>query len=250
VSIDTLIRTLARPAAEFAWAWALERHASEPLNERFLPVLMAETKAPPREDELILWFGAPGTGDCSDLSSCLSEAERARASSFRFEPDRWSFIAAHAALRALVGPMVGCPPHALCFTAGPHGKPCLDHDRHGASVQFNISHARGCVAVAIAACPVGVDIEQRRALPDLMPVARTAFAPEVCDALAARSEGAARTALFYRHWTLGEAFIKATGEGVAQDLTGFAFADQGAPALIQVSAGWGPVERWRFDCGP
>jgi len=211
---------------------------------------MAERKASPRADELIIWFGAPGTGDWSELSSFLSEEERARASCFRFETDRWSFTAAHAALRALVGPMVACPPHALRFTAGPHGKPCLDHDRHGASVQFNISHTRGCVAVAIAACPIGVDVEQRRALPDLKDVARTAFAPEVGDALAARSEGAARTALFYRHWTLGEAFIKATGQGVAQGLTSFAFTDQGAPALIRASAGWGPVERWRFDCGP
>ncbi len=83
-----------------------------------------------------------------------------------------------------------------------------------------------------------------------MAVARTAFAPEACDALAACSEGAARTALFYRHWTLGEAFIKATGEGIAQDLTSFAFTNQGAPSLIRVSSDWGPEERWRFDCGP
>ncbi len=215
-----------------------------------LPALTVETKAPPRADELILWFGAPGTGDWSDLSSYLSEEERARASSFRFEADRWSFTAAHAGLRVLLGPMVACAPHALRFATGANGKPCLDHDRHGAAVQFNISHTSGCVAVAIAGCPVGVDVEQRRTLPDLMAVARTAFAPEACDALAACSEGAARTALFYRHWTLGEAFIKATGEGIAQDLTSFAFTDQGVPALIRASTEWGPVGRWRFDCGP
>ena len=50
-------------------------------------------------------------------------------------------------------------------------------------------------------------------------------------------------------WTLGEAFIKATGEGVAQDLSSFAFTDHGAPALIRVSADWGPPERWCFGCG-
>jgi 4'-phosphopantetheinyl transferase len=250
VSIDTLIRTLARPSAEFAWAWALERLASEPLNERILPALTLETKAPPRADELILWFGAPGTGTWSDLCNYLSEEERARASSFRFEADRWSFAAAHAGLRVLLGPMVACAPHALRFAAGANGKPCLDHTRHGAAVQFNISHTRGCVAIAIAGCSVGIDVERRRTLPDIMAVARTAFAQEGRDALAARSEGAARTALFYRHWTLGEAFIKATGEGIAQDLTSFGFTNQGPPALIRVSANWGPAERWRFDCGP
>lgn len=228
----------------------MERLASEPLNERILPALAVETKAPPRADELILWFGAPGTGDWSDLRNYLSEEERVRASRFRFEADRWSFAAAHAGLRVLLGQMVASTPYALRVTAGANGKPCLDHDRHGPAVQFNISHTRGCVAIAIAGCPVGVDVEQRRALPDHMAIARTVFAPEACEALAACSEGAARTALFYRYWTLGEAFIKATGEGIAQGLTSFAFTNQGAPTLIRVSTEWGSVERWRFDCGP
>jgi 4'-phosphopantetheinyl transferase len=100
----------------------------------------------------------------------------------------------------------------------------------------------------MAGCPVGVDVEQRQALPDLMAVARTAFAPEGRDTLAACSGPAARQALFYRYWTLGEAFIKATGAGVSQGLSGFAFTGEGTPRLIRVSADWGPVKRWRFDC--
>lgn len=250
VNIDTLIRTLARPPADYAWAWALERLASEPLNERILPALTVAAMAPPRPDELILWFGAPGSGDWTDLRGYLSEEERARASRFRYEADRWSFTAAHVALRVLLGPMVACPPNALHFATGGNGKPSLDQDRHGAAVHFNISHCRGCVVVAIAGCPVGVDIEPRRMLPDLMAVARTAFAHECRDALAACPEGTARTALFYRYWTLGEAFIKATGEGITQGLTSFAFTNQGVPALIRGSTEWGPAGRWRFDCGP
>lgn len=250
VGIDTLIRTLARPPAEFAWACALERPASEPLSKRVLSTLTGETNASPRADELVLWFGAPGTGDWSDLHIYLSEDERERASGFRFEVDRWSFTAAHAALRVLLGPMMACAPQALRFAAGAKGKPRLDHDRHGAEVQFNISHTRGCVAIAMAGCPVGVDVEQRRLMPDLMAVARTAFAPEGCDALAGCAGPSQREALFFRYWTLGEAFIKATGEGVAQGLSSFAFTSQGTPLLIRVSADWGPTGRWRFSCNP
>jgi 4'-phosphopantetheinyl transferase len=250
VSIDTLIQTLARPSADYAWASALEHPPSEPLNQRVHPALTVEITAPPRADELILWFGAPGAGDWSDLCDYLSDDERTRASKFHFTADRWSFAAAHAGLRLLLGPMLSCAPHQLRFAVGANGKPGLDHDRHGAAAQFNISHARGCVAIGIAGCPVGIDVEQRRTLPDLMAIARSAFAPEGCDALAARSQQAARSALFYRFWTLGEAFIKATGEGMAQDLAGFAFTDQGAPALIRVSARWGPMQRWRFCCEP
>jgi phosphopantetheinyl transferase len=34
-------------------------------------------------------------------------------------------------------------------------------------------------------------------------------------------------------------FLKATGEGIAQDLTSFTFTEEGAPALTRVSARWG-----------
>ena len=117
-------------------------------------------------------------------------------------------------------------------------------------MQFNISHTRGCVAIAIAGRPIGIDVEQRRTLWDLMSIARSAFPPEGHEALAVCSDPTRRRTLFYRFWTLGEAFIKATGEGLAQDLASFAFTSEGAPALIRVSADWAPVERWRFYCEP
>jgi 4'-phosphopantetheinyl transferase len=250
VSVDTFIRTLAAPPREFAWAWALERPASEPLNVYVVPELTIESRMLPNEDELILWFGAPDPRGGPNLFNYLSEDEQALAASFRFEADRWAFAAAHAGLRALIGPMLACAPPSLRFAAGVNGKPYLDHNGPSAGVQFSISHTRGCVAVAVARFAVGVDVERRRAMPDLMAVARTAFAPEGRAALIARSGSAARTALFYRYWTLGEAFMKATGEGIAQELTSFAFTEEGAPALTRVSAAWGPVGRWRFCCEP
>lgn len=210
--------------------------------------LPIETRGRPNEDELILWFGAPDPRRGLNLFNYLSEDERARAAKFRFEADRWAFAAAHAALRALLGPMVQCAPHALRFAAGVNGKPYLDHRGRCAAVQFSISHTRGCVAIAVAGCAVGIDVEQRREISDLAAVARTAFAPEGYAALVASSGRPAPTALFYRYWTLGEAFVKATGEGITQDLTSFAFTEEGAPALTRVSGGWGPVERWRFYC--
>jgi 4'-phosphopantetheinyl transferase len=248
VSIDAFIRTLVAPSGEFAWAWALERPASERLSVCVVPNLAIETRKLPSEDELILWFGAPDPRGGPNLINCLSQDEQVRAARFRFEADRQAFAAAHAGLRALLGPMLACAPHTLRFAAGANGKPYLDHKGECAPVQFSISHTRGCVAIAVARCAVGVDVERRRAMPDLMAVARTAFAPEGHAALAALSGQPARTALFYRYWTLGEAFIKATGEGITQDLNSFAFTEEGAPALTRVSTGWGPVGRWRFYC--
>jgi 4'-phosphopantetheinyl transferase len=248
VSIDTFVQTLPAPPQEFAWAWALERPASERLSVYVMHELAVAMRTLPNEDELILWFGVPNPYGGPNLFNYLSEDEKARAARFRFEADRWAFAAAHAGLRALLGPMVACPPHALRFAAGVNGKPYLVQEVGCAAVQFSISHTRGCVAIAVAGCPVGIDVERRRAMPDLMAVARTAFASEGHAALVARSGRPARTALFYRYWTLGEAFIKATGEGISQDLASFAFAEEGVPALTRVTARWGPVERWRFYC--
>ena len=170
--------TLPAPPKEFAWAWALDRPASEPLNVHVVRELPIETIARPKEDELILWFGTPGPRGGPNLFNYLSEDERVRAARFRFEADRWAFAAAHAGLRALLGPIVLCRPQALRFAAGVNGKPFLNHIGRYAALQFSISHTRGCVAIAVAGCAVGIDVERRRAIPDLMAVARTAFAPK------------------------------------------------------------------------
>ena len=209
MSIDTFIRTVAAPRAEFSWAWALEHASSEALSVHVVPALTDETRTPPSENQLVLWFGEPETDVPETLAGtslldALSDDERIRAVSFRFEADCCAFAAAHAGLRRLLGPMLGCAPRALRFRADANGKPYLDYNGRHATVQVIISHTRGCVAVAAWGRAVGIDVERRRELSDLMAVARMAFAPEAFASLAAHPEGTARTALFYRYWTLGK----------------------------------------------
>ncbi len=249
MNVDDWVRTLAVAPSDYAWAWATERSPAKPLTVRVIAALTAVPQEPPLEDEIILWFGAPSAGGWSDLLVGLSVDEAARASIFRFEADRWSYAAAHAALRALLGSMLRCAPLQLRFVADSYGKPFLDFDRRDQSVHFSISHTRGCVAIAVARSPVGVDVEQRRKLSSLMAIARTALAPEACETLAGSPESSGRNALFYRYWTLGEAFTKATGKGFCQDTKSFCFTCDGRPALTKVSADCGPVDRWRFGCG-
>ena len=250
MSLNPFVRTLVAPPKDIAWAWALELPAAEPLKVGVVSELTIDPRRPPSENELVLWFAAPdGQGD-PNVFDCLSDEERSRAGRFQFEADRWAFAAAHSGLRILLGSMVSCAPDALRFAADAKGKPSLDHGRRSAEVRFSISHTRGCVAVAVAKRAVGVDVELRRTLPDIAAVAKTAFAPEAYAAVLARAESSARTSLFYRYWTLSEAFVKATGEGIAQDTTSFAFTDEGPPELIRVSANWGPSGRWRFACEP
>lgn len=248
MNVDDLVRTLPAAPSDYSWAWSMELSPSKPLNVRVIAALTAVAYEPPNEDEIILWFGAPSAGSWSDLLVGLSTDEAARASKFRLEADRWSYAAAHAALRSLLGSMLACAPLLLRFVVDSNGKPLLNFDGLDPAIQFSVSHARGCVAIALARRRVGVDVEQRRELKSLMAIARSAFATEAYETLADFSEAARRNALFYRYWTLGEAFIKATGKGFAQDPKTFCFNSQGRPTLTRVSADWGPVSRWRFDC--
>jgi phosphopantetheinyl transferase len=141
----------------------------------------------------------------------------------------------------MLGLAMGIPPSSVQIHRTVHGKPLLDRD----DLHFSLAHARGAVAVALARRPAGIDIERKTALPDIDRIAATALAPDSRRALDA-VKGAARLDLFYRFWTLGEAFIKATGLGLFQNLDSFAFTPNGEPRLTRVSSPWGPAERWRF----
>lgn len=179
-------------------------------------------------------------------AAVLDAAERARAARFVFPRSRVTFTAAHALTRAALAGLVGAPPAAFGFVAGAHGKPEARLGDGAAGLAFNLSHTDGLVGVAVAAdpgLPLGFDVEPlgRRAP---MEVARRFFtASEVgwLDGLpaAARAEG------FFRLWTLKEAFIKATGKGLTQDLSSFWFSVH--PPAISFAPGCGERPRdWCF----
>lgn len=105
---------------------------------------------------------------------------------------------------------------------GAHGKPSFPKGHAGqpldAVPEFSLSHSGETVAVALShAGPVGVDVEAARL--DALRAAR--MAPRVLDApTLLKWETLApdeRTAAFLSQWTLREALLKATGEGLTRD---------------------------------
>jgi 4'-phosphopantetheinyl transferase len=141
---------------------------------------------------------------------CLSAEELERAGRIIEPVMRERFLRSRAALRALLSTCTGTVPAQLAFGRTGRGKPVL---LSGNGIDFSISHSRGLVAVAMATCPTGVDVEHLRTPLHLERTARRILHPQTVALLAGLADGPLVDA-FIGAWTLREAHVKAVGGGL------------------------------------
>jgi 4'-phosphopantetheinyl transferase len=134
----------------------------------------------------------------------LSTAERARAARFHRPNDSRRFEVAHGWLRHVLGLASGEP---LLVEDG--GKP-----RVGGGPMFNLSHAGDLAVIAVADRAVGVDVEPLGNGERALEAAAVACTPEEAHALDGLP-AAQRADAFLALWTAKEAYLKATGVGLA-----------------------------------
>jgi len=190
--------------------------------------------------------------DC--FSQSLSSDEIARADRFKFERDRRRFVVGRGALRRILASYLERDPKSIHFAYGPHGKPMLADAATSGGLEFNASGSDELAVCAVTAgrC-VGVDIEFCRPIADR-------DLPDQCLTTAERTvlqamDPERRLAAFYRLWTLKEAFLKATGDGLSGPMSSVEFdmtPDRpirlvGAPKLVSEQNCWDFVE---FAPGP
>jgi 4'-phosphopantetheinyl transferase len=145
----------------------------------------------------------------------LEDAEQARADRFHFARDRDTFIAAHALKRNLLSWAGDLPPSAWRFITGRMGKPQIDPALDRPRLHFSLSHTRGLVACAASLDhEVGLDVEDRDCARDGLDIAERFFAPDELALLRDAAPGD-RSDIFARIWTLKEAYIKGTGQGLS-----------------------------------
>ncbi len=176
----------------------------------------------------------------------LGEGEKQRAAQYRFEKDRLRFEVRRGVLRQLLGRYLALPPERVQLATEPHGKPCLAGACARTGLQFNLSHSGDFIYLAFArGFAVGIDVECRRPVPDVLYLARRFFARDEWEALASLDADGQEEA-FLRCWTRKEAFVKATGTGLAS-LAGFSVSVlPGQPAaLLACQPAMGPVGSWQ-----
>ncbi|MGY0019515.1 4'-phosphopantetheinyl transferase family protein [Streptomyces sp. cg35] len=174
-----------------------------------------------------------GTGDGAGV---LDAEELRRAAAFAFDRHRTRYVAAHLALRGILGDRLGRAPGTLRFVRRPcpecgeaHGRPAL---ADAPDVHFSLSHSGDLALVALAPAPVGADVEElpgQSAAEELAAVLH----PRERAELAAVADPSERRLALARAWVRKEAYLKGLGTGLARptdlDYVGTLPGSPGAP---------------------
>ena len=187
--------------------------------------LMSEWLTAPEDlslnsDEVHLWRASLNMTDAhvKALQNLLSDDELKRADRMHFIKNRDHFIICRGLLRTLLGGYLKREPFELSFYYGRYGKPELDYKSDGKALRFNVSYSHEVALLAFTyGQRMGVDIEYVR--PDLLveDMAEHSFSPREIAILKTYPEYM-RQSVFFKCWTLKEAYLKALGTGLARDL--------------------------------
>ncbi len=185
------------------------------------------------------------------LHDLLSDDECARASRFKVEEARRTFIISRGFLRRILGVALDCPPESLRFGVGPHGKPFLAGAHAESGIEFNVTHSGQLFLYAVSrGRPVGVDVEWKNKGLAVEDLARRYFAPAEARLLFEEAPVEERLDNFYRCWTRKEAYLKAKGTGLTTKLHAFevTFLPGVAPALLHTEVPGEDPAAWKvFD---
>lgn len=173
--------------------------------------------------------------------SLLDDNERLEANHFKNDLLRQRYVAIHAKLRTLLAQAVNADPSGLRIHKARHGKPYLaDYP----NVAFNLSHTANTMAAAIAfQYELGIDIEWCKPRTNLSALVEKCFADEEKRYWQQLPEPQ-KLREFYRFWTRKEAFVKATGRGIALGLTQCAVNPNNLGEFLKIPAEFGPSSDW------
>jgi len=144
----------------------------------------------------------------AELEALLDGDERERASTLLYPARRRQFVAAHGAVRVILGRRMDVSPESLRWRRGPHGKPELA----GSGPQVSLSKSGSLAALAIAADRrVGVDIQRLLAHLDVTRMARRFYPPEEARFVSEAAGSDEQAERFTRLWARKEACVKVSG---------------------------------------
>ncbi|KAI3430442.1 hypothetical protein D9Q98_005037 [Chlorella vulgaris] len=199
----------------------------------------------------------PSPSEFELLLSLLPEGERTACTRFTQVQDRKRAVVSRLLQRAAAAATLGLPHSAVLVERTRGGKPYVankDRPQHAPNWNYSVSHEGDYVIlasepVAICGCDVAAPQQVRRSRGE--PLAdffrsfqRQLTASEWASIRAAGTSDAAQEEQFRKLWSLKEAFVKATGEGLGFELGNAEFIITGRTATVSVKGE--PRPDWTF----
>lgn len=135
----------------------------------------------------------------------LSDLEMAKASRFIKKDDAERFIASKHSLRFILSKFISAAPAAIQFQQFGNKKPIVN------GIEFNMTHSKNLILIAVGPSSIGIDIEYVNSNFDYGILVHNCFSPEEQRYINSQLT-------FYRSWTRKEALLKATGEGITNQM--------------------------------
>ncbi len=176
------------------------------------------------------------------LTETLSSDELSRAKRFYKEQHRHRFIAGRGILRVILGRYLGIEPQQLQFYYQSLGKPVLADTFSDSRLWFNLTHSQGLALCAVSRDRlVGVDLEYIRPISDVLNLANRYFSSGEYTVMRSLPPHQMQE-IFFRYWTCKEAYLKATGAGIAQLEEIEVLLSPAEPARLKIDQQWSLFE--------
>jgi 4'-phosphopantetheinyl transferase len=200
---------------------------------------------PPSIDIWVLEHDYPApTGILERCREVTSESERRAAGRFLEPSHREQALMTRGLLRLALSHRMGGPAEDWRFVSSPRGRPRVVLPDGGGSIDFNISHTRGCIVCAISGLArIGIDVEALECADEIRSVIDEFLS--AAEARLIRTMSAHQgAAVLVRLWTVKEALAKGIGIGLGLPMKKICFASSLADhphSLETLAAG-----KWRI----
>jgi len=173
------------------------------------------------DDEVHIFLVEFNLFNSEECMQFLTKAECERAEKLKVKDKREQFVITRCVLRNILSQCIDKPTHEIHLSYGEHGKPKIRDTLNNKAIEFNISHSGAYALIAITlGNTIGVDIEEINKSIDYQSLAKRFFSgQEISEFFALDKEK--QCEVFYCVWSRKEAFIKATGKGIAYGLDQF-----------------------------
>ena len=168
-------------------------------------------------DQITIWCISLRVSDpeLNYLEGLLAEDEKIRSDRYKFDFHRRRFIIARANLRIILGNYLQIEPQDLKFTYSSKGKPFIANQQNpDRNLEFNLSHSEDLAVCAVTwNSVVGIDLEYRKSINQIQSLSERFFTQAESQIILDHDSDPAK---FLKIWTLKEAYLKATGEGLGK----------------------------------